>query len=128
MKNYTISATRRQILLLPVDLLQKLKEPFSKSFNIFRGERDFSGEMSGGMSRINKPCQFCSAKGHEFWAGDISLRNLLQQDAVLTHNQVTDLYLLGLAVHKGGKLATLDQHIPVMAIQDGADTLEVILP
>jgi toxin-antitoxin system PIN domain toxin len=72
--------------------------------------------------------QFCTAEGHEFWAENISLRNLLLQDVALTHNQVTDLYLLGLAVHKEGKLATLDQHIPSMAIQGGAGALEVIFP
>ena len=72
--------------------------------------------------------QFCTAQGHEFWAEDISLRNLLQQDIALTYNQITDLYLLGLAVHKGGKLATLDQHIPLLAVQGGAAALEIILP
>ena len=37
-------------------------------------------------------------------------------------------YLLGLAVRKGGKLATLDQHIPVTAVAGGADALELITP
>jgi toxin-antitoxin system PIN domain toxin len=72
--------------------------------------------------------QFCAAEGHAFWTEDISLRNILRQDVTLTHNQVTDLYLLGLAVHKKGKLAKLDQHLPVMAIEGGSDALEVILP
>jgi len=72
--------------------------------------------------------QFCAAEGHEFWAEDISLRNLLQQDVALTYNQITDLYLLGLAVHKGGKLATLDQHIPIKSLEGGSSSLEVIRP
>ena len=71
--------------------------------------------------------QFCSAETHVFWSEDISLRDLLHQDTALTHNQVTDLYLLGLAVANGGKLATLDQHIPATAIHGGADGLEIIL-
>jgi len=36
--------------------------------------------------------------------------------------------LLALAVHKGGKLATLDQHIPAAAVEGGVDALEVITP
>jgi hypothetical protein len=32
-----------------------------------------------------------------------------------------DVYLTGLVVHKKGKLATLDQHIPVYAVHGGQD-------
>lgn len=70
--------------------------------------------------------QFCSAEGHQFWAEDISITTLLHPDVVTTHNQVTDVYLLGLAVHKGGKLATLDRRIPGKAVQGGPEALEVI--
>jgi toxin-antitoxin system PIN domain toxin len=70
--------------------------------------------------------QFCAAEGHHFWAEDISLRDLLQPEVVITHNHITDIYLLGLAVHHGGKLATLDQHIPAAAIQGGIEGLEAI--
>jgi hypothetical protein len=36
------------------------------------------------------------------------------------------VYLLGLAIHKAGKLATLDQHLPAAAVAGGRDALEVI--
>ncbi len=36
------------------------------------------------------------------------------------------MYLLGLAVHHGGRLATLDRRIPVTAIQEGEKALELI--
>ncbi len=42
--------------------------------------------------------------------------------------QITDVYLMGLAVHKGGKLATLDQRIPVSAVRGGSQALELITP
>jgi len=71
-------------------------------------------------------CQFCAIEGHQFWADDISLRDLLSADAVFTHQQITDIYLLGLAVQHNGKLATLDRRIPASAIQDGARALEVL--
>jgi toxin-antitoxin system PIN domain toxin len=70
--------------------------------------------------------RFCSAEGHHFWDDNMSLRELLLPGAVLTHHHVTDVYLLGLAVHQDGKLATLDQNIPVSVIQGGKEALEFI--
>ena len=70
--------------------------------------------------------RFCAAEGHHFWAGDVSLRELLEPGRVVTPAQVTDLYLLGLAVHREGKLATLDQRIPAAAVRGGAQALERI--
>lgn len=70
--------------------------------------------------------QFCSAGGHEFWADDFSLRELLLPDVSITHNQVTDLYLLGLAVHKRGKLATLDRRFPSQVIPGGEEAMALI--
>ena len=71
--------------------------------------------------------QLCQAEGHHFWAEDISLLDLLRPEAVVIHSQITDVYLLGLAAHKGGKLATLDRHIPVVAVHQGHEALELIV-
>jgi hypothetical protein len=71
--------------------------------------------------------QLCEAPGHHFWTEDISILQVFGSDAIITHAQVTDLYLLGLAVHKGGKLATLDQRIPVNAVRGGREALEHVL-
>ncbi len=70
--------------------------------------------------------KFCQAPGHEFWADDLSIRDALLPDTVVTHAQVTHAYLLALAAHKGGKLASLDKNIPVASVQGGADALELI--
>jgi uncharacterized protein len=72
--------------------------------------------------------QLCEAEGHLFWGDDISLRDVLEPHAVLTHAQITDVYLLALAAHKGGKLATLDQRIPASAVHGGSQALELITP
>lgn len=82
------------------------------------------GDVSAVLALLR---QFCAAAGHRFWAEDVSIRDLLVPHVVLTHAHVTDIYLLGLAVHKGGKLATLNRHIPVTAIQGGAEAMELIL-
>jgi toxin-antitoxin system PIN domain toxin len=71
--------------------------------------------------------QFCEAPGHHFWAEDVSILSILKPDAIVTHAQITDVYLLGLAVHKKGKLATLDQRIPVDAVRAGGNSLELII-
>jgi toxin-antitoxin system PIN domain toxin len=47
---------------------------------------------------------------HHFWAADITLRQALETSGVRldSHRQITDAYLLGLAFHKKGRLATCD--------------------
>ncbi len=48
---------------------------------------------------------------YHFWAEDISFADAVKplQQRLIGHRQVTDAYLLGLAIHKRGKLATLDR-------------------
>jgi uncharacterized protein len=72
--------------------------------------------------------QFCALDGHHFWPEDISLRELLMPDAIITHNHITDVYLLGLAVYHEGKLATFDRHIPAVAVDGGETAIEMIIP
>jgi toxin-antitoxin system PIN domain toxin len=70
--------------------------------------------------------QLCDVPGHHFWPEDIRILNVLSLDAIITHAQITDVYLLGMALHNQGKLATLDQRIPVDAVQDGRRALESV--
>ena len=60
----------------------------------------------------------CDALDHEFWPDEISLRDDEKVDfsRVQGHNQITDLYLLALAVHRGGCLATFDQAIALSSV------------
>ena len=72
--------------------------------------------------------RLCETPGHHFWSEDISILQIVEPDALITHAQITDVYLLGLAVHKRGKLATLDQRIPVDAVRSGRKAFEPIIP
>jgi predicted nucleic acid-binding protein len=45
---------------------------------------------------------------------------------ILTPGQVTDSYLLALAVAHGGRLATFDRRLSVRAVKGGKATLYVI--
>jgi predicted nucleic acid-binding protein len=64
--------------------------------------------------------------GHVFWADTISICDVLEPGEPFSALRVTDLYLLGLAVHNGGKLATLDSRIPAHAVRGGPQALEII--
>jgi toxin-antitoxin system PIN domain toxin len=72
--------------------------------------------------------QLCEAPGHQFWTDDISIRQILEAEAIITHAQITDIYLLGLAVHRKGKLATLDQRIPCQSVRRGQKAIELVIP
>jgi uncharacterized protein len=54
-----------------------------------------------------------SGSGHQFWADDLPLEKALSRfgDRIVGHQQITGAYLLGLAIHRKGKLATLDRSI-----------------
>jgi hypothetical protein len=59
-----------------------------------------------------------AGSAHQFWPDDV---NLLQAGAldwqrVLGHRQVTDVYLLALAVRHGGRLVTFDRRITPAAV------------
>jgi uncharacterized protein len=53
---------------------------------------------------------------HEFWPDDITLpRSIGRIEKPLQgHRQITDAYLLGLAMHRNAKLATLDRSIAAL--------------
>lgn len=55
---------------------------------------------------------------HEFWADDLSLLDLriLDWRRVLGTRQLTDAYLLALAVHRKGRFVTFDRSIPLNVV------------
>ena len=60
----------------------------------------------------------CADVDHAFWPDDISLRtdDLVDWGRVFGHGQITDLYLLALAVAHKGALATFDHRIALNAV------------
>ena len=63
--------------------------------------------------------QLCEETDHEFWPCDVTLRDASKIDwsRVMGHNQVTDVYLLALAVAHNGSLATLDHRVALNTVQ-----------
>lgn len=73
--------------------------------------------------------EFLSLPGHEFWPDDLTLLDgaRVHSARLLESAQVTDCYLLALAVAHGGQLATLDQKIVADAVVNGPQALHVIV-
>jgi len=71
------------------------------------------------ISRLRK---LCSAKDHQSWDHNVSLLddNLFHSTMIAGHQKITDIYLLGLAVRRKGKLATFDRSIPLKSV-NGAE-------
>ena len=60
----------------------------------------------------------CTASDHHFWADSVSLvdEGLFRMPLIRGHKNITDAYLLGLAVRNHGRLATFDGSIPLNAV------------
>ena len=60
----------------------------------------------------------CAEPQHEFWSCDISMLNESNVDRrrLHGHRQVTDVYLLALAVQRDGCFVTLDRAVPRSAV------------
>ncbi len=65
---------------------------------------------------------------HVFWPDTPAYLNATESlfARMQGHRQVTDAYLLGLAIHNKGKLATLDRGIGHLAGKEFAASVEVI--
>ena len=64
--------------------------------------------------------------GHHFWSDSIDVRQAMEsmRTPVAGHQQITDAYLVALAIHNRGKLATLDRKIGQLA---PAGSVEVVV-
>ena len=65
---------------------------------------------------------------HQFWADSLSLLTApeVQSNAILDSAQITDTYLLALAVRQQGRLASFDRRLVTRAVAGGSEALELI--
>lgn len=72
--------------------------------------------------------EFLRRAGHVFWPDDISILDgsAVRPETLLRSGQVTDAYLLALAVKNRGRLATLDQRIATAAVQRSESSVELL--
>jgi toxin-antitoxin system PIN domain toxin len=71
----------------------------------------------------------CGLSGHEFWPDDVSLLDTKKINAkrLLSSEQLTDTYLLALAIFHGGQLATFDRRLVVDAVGGGKQAIHYLL-
>jgi uncharacterized protein len=68
---------------------------------------------------IERLAEACRQDIHEFWPDEISLLDADIVDSTRIHGprQLTDIYLLALAVRHAGRLVTFDESIPFAAVR-----------
>ena len=56
---------------------------------------------------------------HAFWPDDISIADevFFDHSRLISHRQITDVYLLALAVKNRGRLVTFDKGVPLAAVR-----------
>ena len=66
---------------------------------------------------------------HRFWADDLSLLDTQRfaRHRILGPRQLTDVYLLALAVQNGGRLVSFDRAIPLAAVRSAAKQHLVVI-
>lgn len=89
----------------------------------------YSNSGPAGFEAVsNKLQQICTDLDHEFWPDNLSLRSggLVNWSRVLGHNQLTDVYLLALALSHQGCLVTLDHRVALSTVH-GASNKHLLL-
>lgn len=66
---------------------------------------------------------------HEFWSDEISLLDgtYFNSGRILGPRQITDIYLLGMATHYGGRLVTFDERIPISTVPSAVPANLVVI-
>jgi uncharacterized protein len=67
---------------------------------------------------------------HVFWSADLRLNDsrFVPRDRIKGHRQITDAYLIALALRHGGQLATLDQGIASLVVDKPLHEVLTIIP
>ena len=88
----------------------------------YPGRRTTVGDAADRLRR------FLGSGGHQFWPDDVSLLDdrVARTASLAGHREITDAYLLALALRRGGRLATFDRSIRLAAVS-GAEASHVVV-
>jgi uncharacterized protein len=89
----------------------------------------FSPNALGIAEAITLLQKFLAHPAHRFWPDDIGIAQAVEKSSLRLkgHQQLTDAYLLGLAIHKKAKLATTDRGILELLPEDSPERERVAL-
>ncbi len=81
--------------------------------------------LSEAMDSMRK---IASHPDHIFWPDDLpfSISTSASHHLIMGYRQITDAYLIGLALHHGGRLATLDSGVTTLLPANQRDAVVVI--
>lgn len=79
----------------------------------------YPGRRTTIQDAIQRLKQFRGSGDHTFWPDSVTVcdERLIHTAQLAGHQQITDIYLLALAVSYGGRLATFDRRIPPAAVE-----------
>ena len=82
------------------------------------------------MDAVERWRSAVSTPYHEFLPDDISLLDDATVDCarLAGHRQITDTYLLALAVAHGARFVTLDRHVPLASVRSAREESLVVIP
>jgi toxin-antitoxin system PIN domain toxin len=84
-------------------------------------------DYPGGPGSTGEACRMLlsllNAPGHQFWPDNLSLADLRMFPELPSSRNLTDHYLLALAVKRGGRLATFDHAIDPSLLPNGPEAL-----
>jgi uncharacterized protein len=95
----------------------------------YRVEPAFSPRAVSPKEAVDALTRSLKHPAHQFWPDDLPLAEGLStlRDRIVGHQQVMDAYLVGLAIHHRGKLATLDKRLLGLLEKGSALTAHVEL-
>lgn len=78
---------------------------------------------------VKRLADACAERIHEFWPDEPGLVDSAVFDATRIHGprQITDVYLLGLAVRNDGRFVTFDGRIPLEAVRGATERHLLVL-
>lgn len=89
------------------------------------GHARYPNTLGNPLAVLGTMRKFCALPGYMFWPDEISLLDPARIDAgrLLHASQVTDSYLLSLAVSRNGRLASFDRRLVADAVPGGRQGL-----
>lgn len=83
----------------------------------------FSRDAVGPQEAINLLAENLRHLHHRFWPDDLTLAEATKRfrGKLVGHRQINDAYLLALAIHRKGKLATMDRGILALLPPDSPE-------
>ena len=89
----------------------------------------FFNRRTSGVGFFQEVEKAMQAPAHVFWPADLDIASdpAIDWQVVLGSRQLTDAYLLALAVRRGGRFVTLDRGVPLAAVAGATADARVLL-